>query len=88
VQQLATAVVARYGIAGTCEPLQPFSHVFTHFKLHVAPYRIRVSGRQASAAQGNHLWYRVAQLEAAPLPAPVRKLLQGVFPASDLFGGL
>ncbi len=87
-QQLATAVVARYGIAGLCEPLQPFSHVFTQFKLHVAPYRIRVSGRHAAAAQGNRLWYPMAQLEAAPLPAPVRKLLQGVFPASDLFGGL
>ncbi len=81
------AVVRRvepFGVLATCERLQPFSHGFTHFKLHVAPYRIRLERRLELAAQPTHVWYGAEKLADAPLPAPVKKLLLAVFGEADL----
>lgn len=78
------AAVARFGEPASCERLQPFSHVFTHFKLHVAPYRIALARRVDFAGQSSHVWYATARLADAPLPAPVKKLLLAVFGAPDL----
>jgi A/G-specific adenine glycosylase len=80
--------VAPFGVADSCERLQPFSHVFTHFKLHVSPYRVRLARRLDLAAQGNHVWYQADKLRDAPLPAPVKKLLLAVFREGDLLAGL
>lgn len=76
--------VSPFGIVESFERLQPFSHVFTHFKLHVSPYRVRLSKRTDHAAQSGHVWYRTDQLRDAPLPAPVKKLLLAVFAEADL----
>jgi A/G-specific adenine glycosylase len=76
--------IAPFGVPSSCERLQPFSHVFTHFKLHVSPYRIRLARRLDMAGQFNHVWYRADRLRDAPLPAPVKKLLLAVFRTSDL----
>ncbi|RJF97667.1 A/G-specific adenine glycosylase [Noviherbaspirillum saxi] len=73
-----------YGIFDTYERLQPFTHVFTHFKLHVLPYQVCLTKRNAFAGQGNHVWYAIARLADAPLPAPVKKLLLAVFREPDL----
>ena len=75
----AAAVAAHFGVAASREPLPPFSHVFTHFKLHVTPYWVRLAQRLEIAADGGYVWYRTDQLERAPLPAPVRKLMAGLF---------
>jgi A/G-specific adenine glycosylase len=80
--------VAPFGVADSYERLQPFSHVFTHFKLHVSPYRVRLARRLDMAAQGSHVWYQTAKLPDAPLPAPVKKLLLAVFQEGDLLAGL
>lgn len=77
-------VVAPFGVVASCEPLQPFSHGFTHFRLHVAPYRVRLSRRLDMAEQGTHVWYDIGRLAAAPLPAPIKKLLLALFCAPDL----
>jgi A/G-specific adenine glycosylase len=79
--------IAPFGVAASCERLQPFSHVFTHFKLHVSPYRIRLARRLDIAGQVNHVWYRTDKLSDAPLPAPVKKLLLAVFREADLLSG-
>jgi A/G-specific adenine glycosylase len=76
--------VTRFGEPASCEKLQPFSHVFTHFKLHVVPYRIRLARRLEMAGQTSHVWYRTDKLSEAPLPAPVKKLLLAVFGEADL----
>lgn len=76
--------VAPFGMPASCERLQPFSHGFTHFKLHVAPYRIRLARRLDIAGQTNHVWYRTDRLQHAPLPSPVKKLLLAVFREADL----
>lgn len=79
-----STVVSRFGVAESSEALQPFSHVFTHFKLHVTPYQVRLAERHPAAGQGNHVWYRTDRLVDAPLPAPVKKLLLAVFRESGL----
>ncbi|HJU71883.1 MAG TPA: A/G-specific adenine glycosylase [Paucimonas sp.] len=82
----ATRAIAPFGELASCEILQPFSHTFTHFKLHIAPYRIRLVRRQQLAGQSNHVWYPTDRLAAAPLPAPVKKLLLAVLGGKDLLG--
>lgn len=76
--------VAPFGLIDSFERLQPFSHGFTHFRLHVSPYRVRLSRKLDIAGEGNHVWYRTDLLTGAPLPAPVKKLLLAVFGSADL----
>ncbi|WP_019142035.1 A/G-specific adenine glycosylase [Noviherbaspirillum massiliense] len=76
--------VAPFGEMAMHERLLPFSHGFTHFKLHVTPYQIRLAKRLQMAAQSSHVWYPVARLADAPLPAPVKKLLLALFAEPDL----
>jgi A/G-specific adenine glycosylase len=83
-QSKIEAVVAPFGVPASCERLQPFSHGFTHFKLHVTPYRIRLARRANIAGQLRHVWYGIDRLADAPLPAPVKKLLLGVLLRRDL----
>ena len=71
--------IARFGSIAACEALPPFAHVFTHFKLHVAPYRVSLSRRADIVGQLPHVWYDAGRLAQAPLPAPVKKLLLEVF---------
>jgi A/G-specific adenine glycosylase len=73
-----------FGVAESCESLSPFSHIFTHFKLHVKPYRIRLARRLHLAEQLQHVWYRTDRLHDAPLPAPVKKLLVSLLQDVDL----
>jgi A/G-specific adenine glycosylase len=82
------SIVAPFGVIAAREKLQAFTHVFTHFKLHVAPWRIRLSVRRHLAGELPHVWYPVAQLARAPLPAPVKKLLLGLLAPGDLLSDL
>jgi A/G-specific adenine glycosylase len=79
----AFSTAATFGEPESSEKLTPFSHVFTHFKLHVSPYRIRLS-RRIEVRQSGHVWYPGERLADAPLPAPVKKLLLAVFREPDL----
>ena len=78
--------VAPFGALASHAKLQPFSHGFTHFKLHVAPYQVALSQRYPMAGDAGHVWYPVSGLAQAPLPAPVKKLLLELLGAADLFG--
>lgn len=84
IESAIASVAVRFGVPDCWERLQPFSHVFTHFKLHVAPYRVRLSQAAGIAAQSRHVWYATSRLAEAPLPAPVKKLLLAVFSKPDL----
>ncbi len=74
-----TRATAMFGNLATCEVLPPFAHVFTHFKLHISPFQIRLERRFPMIAQSSYVWYDVNKLADAPLPAPVKKLLLGLF---------
>lgn len=75
--------LAPFGVVDSFERLQPFSHGFTHFKLHVSPYRVRLARRLDLVGQPTHVWYPAGRLPDAPLPAPVKKLLLAVFQRQD-----
>jgi A/G-specific adenine glycosylase len=80
--------VAPFGDIAALEKLQPFSHTFTHFRLHVSPWRVRLGARRHLAGELPHVWYPRERLAQAPLPAPVKKLLLGLFAGGDLLAGL
>lgn len=82
--QSVTRIVAPFGGIASCEQLPSFSHGFTHFKLQITPYRISLARRLTPIGQNNHVWYMQNQLAAAPLPAPVKKLLLALFETLDI----
>ncbi len=60
--------------------LAAFAHTFTHFRLHVRPWYVPLA--QAPAAAGaSHRWIAETELAGVALPAPVRKLLDGLLAA-------
>ena len=67
--------VGRYGEMESHERLSTVTHVFTHYKLHIAPYRVTLARRLDLAAETGHVWYDAAKIADAPLPAPIKKLL-------------
>jgi A/G-specific adenine glycosylase len=72
------------GARAGAEALQPFTHVFTHFKLRITPYRIRLARRHAFAGEARHIWRAQTDLVDAALPAPVKKLLLGLYRSDTL----
>jgi A/G-specific adenine glycosylase len=63
------------------------SHTFTHFKLHITPYQLRLAQATQRIAEADYVWYAADALRDAPLPAPVKKLLLAVFREPDLLSG-
>jgi len=64
---------ARFGTVEDCEALLPLQHVFTHYRLHIHPFRIGLRTRAQTPA--GCVWWDVSKIDAAALPAPVKKLL-------------
>ena len=62
-------------------PLAPVAHAFTHFRLTLRPLLCQAEPL-ASAAEPTHRWVRLGELESAPLPAPIRKLLEAALSGS------
>src|SRR5471032_1709141 len=67
--------VNRFGEMESHERLSTVTHVFTHYKLHIAPYRVTLARRLQMAAEAGHVWYDASKIADAPLPAPIKKLL-------------
>jgi A/G-specific adenine glycosylase len=67
--------VGKFGEMESCERLSPVSHVFTHYKLHIAPHRVTLARRLPMVAESGHVWLDAARIADAALPAPVKKLL-------------
>jgi A/G-specific adenine glycosylase len=81
---LSLRAIAPFGEVDSSTALTPFSHGFTHFKLHVTPYLVTLSRRLDGAGEQGHVWYNTTQLTNAPLPAPIKKLLLSLCDAQDL----
>jgi A/G-specific adenine glycosylase len=76
---LGLAPDTHYKLAG-------FTHVFTHYKLHVQPWLVYVTQRTALRESTRpECWMHKDQLADTALPAPVKKLLEGMAP--DLLPG-
>lgn len=81
-------VASASGRIASIEALSPFSHGFTHFKLHVRPYHVRLESRHAATGELPNVWLSTRTLESRPLPAPVKKLLLQLFVTEDLLKNL
>jgi A/G-specific adenine glycosylase len=62
-----------FGEVEEVQALLPLVHVFTHYRLHIAPFKVALAAR--GPARDNHVWWNLAEIARAPLPAPVKKLL-------------
>jgi A/G-specific adenine glycosylase len=67
------AAAKAFGDVEEAEALLPLVHVFTHYKLHVLPYRVALASRDVTP--DGYQWWRLEKISDAPLPAPVKKLL-------------
>lgn len=52
-----------------------FSHTFTHFKLHLTPVLLQLSGKPQQVQQAGGRWLEVEVAPRAGIPTPVRKML-------------
>lgn len=67
------------------EPLRlaGISHAFTHFRLHIEPWWLRANVRFLPTPGPNEAWIPIGRLGATALPAPVDKLLSGLYAPPD-----
>jgi A/G-specific adenine glycosylase len=72
------AAVQPFGVIDTHERLLSVTHVFTHYKLHIAPLLVTLRQRAPFAGDGRYQWLDAAKVGDAALPAPVKKLLLDV----------
>lgn len=76
----AAALGAAQGTVQSLVPLQGLTHVFTHFRLHLRPWLVTLSGASAQGAfaarsgDAPHAWLDSAGIAAAGLPSPIRKI--------------
>lgn len=71
-QHYGLACDSQYRMAGLV-------HVFTHFKLHITPWHLRSDALIGEAA-ADRAWTPVQALPDTALPAPIKKLLEGLYP--------
>ena len=84
--EVALGVRARaFGANGAVSPLAPLSHTFTHFRLDIEPRVIELNGQGAQPAavaldaqDTQTAWVALSGIDAFGVPAPVRKLLDGL----------
>jgi A/G-specific adenine glycosylase len=67
--------LAEFGEVEAISVMPEFTHAFSHYKLTVAPLRVKMRRVFVMAAQANYQWLPVAKLKQAALPAPIKKLL-------------
>lgn len=70
---------------GQAQALPALSHTFSHFQLHIEPWLIPVTSQQLAVAEGDWLWYNLANPPRLGLAAPVKKLLKRA--STELFAG-
>ena len=58
--------------------LPPRKHAFTHFTLTLLPRRLDITSPPQRLRENDLLWLPLAQIDAAPLPAPILALLREI----------
>ncbi|HLP30831.1 MAG TPA: A/G-specific adenine glycosylase [Geothrix sp.] len=75
---------ARQGArAAAVEPWPGLRHTFSHFHLDITPLRVRVEESGSVMEPGGAVWYKADHCEQLGLPAPIRRLLQGLQPERE-----
>ncbi|CAG0980355.1 Adenine DNA glycosylase [Methylophilaceae bacterium] len=74
-----TAARERYGAETDMLPALPvFTHVFTHFRLHITPQPMRIIRHLPEARQLSAVWLSRQEAIGAALPTPIRKILKNL----------
>lgn len=55
--------------------LEAFTHVFTHFKLHIQPIMLELVRKPLRVEQSANIWLELHEALGAAIPSPVRQLL-------------
>ncbi|MGE8520535.1 MAG: A/G-specific adenine glycosylase [Alcaligenes faecalis] len=63
--------------------LASFQHVFSHFKLHITPWLLQVDKSLLAEPVAGQQWQDHDALEQTALPAPIRKLLLGLYQSKE-----
>ncbi|WP_276808765.1 A/G-specific adenine glycosylase [Castellaniella defragrans] len=66
------------------QALAAFDHVFTHFRLRIQPCRLRLAGAAPAPDGADRAWAPLAELDAYGMPAPVARLLAGLYADTPL----
>ncbi len=53
-------------------------HAFTHFRLTITPLLVEVAKQQPAAHETGLVWVDLQELDSAPLPTPIRKILSAL----------
>lgn len=75
VRQTAGQYAKAFGTVDACEPLMPFTHTFTHFRLNIMPCTV-IMGNPSGSLAGNRIWCTKEEALSLGLPTPVRKLIE------------
>ncbi|MEI7455624.1 MAG: A/G-specific adenine glycosylase [Nitrosomonadales bacterium] len=67
----------QHGVEGQCDALASFTHIFTHFKLHITPLLVCLPSKPWQVIQKNGAWMSLNEALAAAIPTPVRAILEG-----------
>lgn len=59
----------------SADALPPFVHAFTHYRLAITPWLVRVGRKARAEDPASTVWLPLAEVRGAALPAPVKKLL-------------
>ena len=82
---LAHVSLQRYGAkVSRVERLADVDHGFTHFSLTISPQRAQVSDLVPRAAEAGYRWVAIADVTAAAIPAPVKRIVEGLYPVEGL----
>jgi A/G-specific adenine glycosylase len=64
--------------------LAAIEHVFTHFRLRIQPRWLRLPGAARAPVDANRVWVPIGDLDAHGMPAPVARLLAGLYADTPL----
>lgn len=69
----------RYGLETEALTTLPvLTHTFTHFRLHITPQPLRITGHMHEVRQDSVVWLNREDAIGAALPTPIRKILTGL----------
>jgi len=58
------------------QELKKFTHIFTHFRLHITPVLLQLKKKPLQAKQSGSVWMELDEAMQAAIPTPVRKILK------------
>ena len=58
--------------------LRPFTHTFTHFKLHIMPLLAQATQKPRQMQEPGSMWLDLEDALQAAIPTPVRTLLGAI----------